>query len=159
MFTIDISSLKPGIHTFEFDLEAQELELDPDKFKETRVEARLDVQESRILVILNVHAIATLECDRTLRLFDQKIAGTHYVLFAPSSFVGSEEDAFDEVRVLEPNDEKIDLTDVTRDTLLLAIPQRCVAPGAEDEEIPTAFGVPEDGVDPRWEALKTLKKN
>ena len=38
MFTIDIATLKPGVHTFEFELGAQELDLDPDKFKETRVQ-------------------------------------------------------------------------------------------------------------------------
>ena len=45
------------------------------------------------------------------------------------------------------------------DTVLLAVPARKVAPGAEDIEIPTAFGTPgaEAAIDPRWEALRSLQ--
>lgn len=157
MFTIDISSLKAGVHTFDVTLDAQDVELDPARFNEVRVQARLDVEASRILVTLEARVIATLECDRTLRLFDQEIGGTDYVLFAPPAFIGGVEDRFDEVRVLDPADQTLDLTKVVLDTLLLAIPQRCIAPGAEEEEIPTEFGAPDDGVDPRWEALRRLK--
>ncbi|MEX0747855.1 MAG: DUF177 domain-containing protein [Rhodothermales bacterium] len=158
MFRINISSLRPGVHTFEFEPPAEELELDPSKFKEVRIEARLDTQEDRILAILNASATATLECDRTLRLFDQEIAGSFHVLFGSSSLVGGEGGAFDEIRLLEPGEQEIDLTNVVRDTLLLAVPQRCVAPGAEEENIPTEFGAPEDKIDPRWEALRALKQ-
>jgi uncharacterized protein len=158
MFRIGISSLKPGVHRIEFEPMPEELELDPNKFKEIRVGTRLDVQEDRILVILEARATATLECDRTLRLFDQEIAGSFHVLLGSSSLVGSEDGAFGEIRLLEPGAEEIDLTDVVRDTLLLAVPQRCIAPGAEEENIPTEFGAPKDKIDPRWEALRALKQ-
>jgi uncharacterized protein len=67
------------------------------------------------------------------------------------------------VRPLNPSDREIDLTDVVRDTLLLAIPQRRIAPGAEDEPIDQEFGASDDDadeeapVDPRWSALEELK--
>ena len=158
MFRIDISSLKPGVHRFEFEPLAEELELDPSRFKQIQVEARLDIQEERLLVVLKARATATLECDRTLRLFDQEIAGSFHVLFGSSSIVGGDGQTFDEVRLLEPGAQEIDVTNVVRDTLLLAVPQRCVAPGAEEENIPTEFGAPEDKIDPRWEALRALKQ-
>ena len=157
MFKIDIASLGPGVHELEFEPEAEELELDPAKFDDIEVEARLDVQEGRILVMLDAAATAVLVCDRTLKLFDQRIGGSYHVLFAPPAFVEHQEEAFDEVRVLQPTDLHLDLTDVVRDTILLSIPQRCVAPGAEEEDIETEFGVPEDDVDPRWEALSKLR--
>ena len=157
MFAIDITSLKPGLHEFEFQLEADEVELDRDKFDDIYVHARLDVREARILVMLETTATATLECDRTLRLFEQEVGGTYHVLFAPPEFVEQQEDAFDEVRVLQSSDQKIDLTTAVRDTILLSVPLRRVAPGAEEEEIETEFFVPEDDVDPRWAALRKLK--
>lgn len=157
MFTIEIASLSPGLHEFDFEPEAEAVELDPEKFGDIHIHARLDVRESRILAMLETTATATLECDRTLKLFDQEIGGTNYVLFAPPEFVEQQEDAFDEVRVLQPSDQKIDLTGAVRDTILLSVPLRCVAPGAEDEEIETEFFVPEDEVDPRWAALRKLK--
>ena len=48
-----------------------------------------------------------------------------------------------------------------RDTLLLAIPIRKIAPGAEDTEIIQSFGVPveQNNIDPRWQALAALKDN
>ena len=64
--------------------------------------------------------------------------------------------------MLAPSERLIDLADAVRDTLLLAVPARKVAPGAEDVEIPTVFGAPTaaDGtpIDPRWEALRALQE-
>jgi uncharacterized protein len=157
MFAIEITSLSPGLHSFDFEPEVEELELSSETFKEAFVRVRLDVRERRILVRLEARAVATLECDRTLRRFDQVIEGTHHVLFAPAAFVEQQEDAFDDVRTFAPSDQRIDLTQAVRDTLLLAIPHRRVAPGADEEEIPMQFGAPEHGGDPRWEALRRLR--
>lgn len=157
MFTIEIASLKPGIHHFEFEPEPEELGLDKDMFSSVRVNARLDVEGDRLLVLLNVAATAKLQCDRTLRIFDQEVGDSFDLLFAPPDFVEYQVDAFDEVRVLNPSDLEIDLTDVVRDTIILSLPQRRVAPGAEDAEIQTEFGAPEDDMDPRWEALRKLR--
>lgn len=159
MFTIEIGALEPGVHSLKFEPGAASLELDPDRFKGVEVEARLDVTERRILVSLSARATATLECDRTLRKFDQVLEGSYHMLYGPPGFIDADEDAYDEVRELEPTDQEIDLTSVVRDTILLAIPARCIAPGAEEEDIPTKFGAPEEeeSIDPRWAALRELK--
>lgn len=160
MFRIEISPLKPGVHEFALEPGAESLDLDPEKFRDIRLHARLDVHERQILVALDVSATVELECDRTLRLFDQQIAGTHHVLFAAPELIGADTEDYDEVQVLQPSDQEIDLTAALRDTLLLAIPQRKIAPGAEDMDIDTVFGAPEDeeeSIDPRWEALRQLR--
>lgn len=160
MLTIDVASLDPGLHQLALDSGAKEVDLDPEKFRDVHVQARLDVSERRVLVMLDATAVATLECDRTLRLFDQEIGGSYHVVFAPEEFTAQAEDAYDDVRTFDASDTEIDITDIVRDTILLAVPQRCVAPGAEDEEIPTQFGAPDDeqdAIDPRWEALRALK--
>lgn len=159
MLRIDITPLKTGVHHVDLESTAEDLDLDPAKFRDIRVEARLDVYERRILVVLRARATAELTCDRTLRDFDQEISGSYHVLFAPAEMAerDEEESGYDDIRPLDPNDLEIDLTTPVRDTLMLAVPQRCVAPGAEDEEIPTAFGTPADGIDPRWDALRKLR--
>lgn len=159
MFTIEIGALEPGLHSLTFEPGALALDLDPEKFKDVEVGARLDVSERRILISLSARATATLECDRTLQQFDEDIEGFYSLLFAPPEFIDADDDAYDEVRPLEPGDTEIDVTDAVRDTIVLAIPARCVAPGAEEEEIPTEFGAPrgENAVDPRWAALEELK--
>ena len=53
------------------------------------------------------------------------------------------------------------MTEAVRDTLVLAVPARKVAPGAEDLDLPTVFGAPaaEAAIDPRWEALRSLRSD
>lgn len=159
MFTIEIGALEPGLHALRFAPDVRSLDLDPEKFMDIEVHARLDVTERRILVRLNARATARLVCDRTLRPFDQLIEGTHHLLFAPPESLDAGDDVYDEVRPMDATENEIDVTDAVRDTILLAVPARCVAPGAEHEEIPTEFGAPEEDhtIDPRWAALRALK--
>jgi len=161
MLTVDITSLSSGTHQLELTPSPDEAGLDPTTFEDVRVEAELQCHRDRILVTLWATATAELTCDRTLQRYEQPVDGDYSVLFGPPSMVGQEGEAFDEVRPLDPSDREIDLTDVVRDTLLLALPQRQIAPGAEDESIEREFGAPEEEedppVDPRWSELQKLR--
>lgn len=165
MLRIDLAPLAEGVHHFDLQTEAETLELDPDTFTDIRIDVVLDFHNERAMMSLHAMATATLECDRTLVTFEQPIEGTYRLLAAPASFVrraDSDDDEFEEVRVLEPSEHTVDLTDVVRDTLLLAVPARKVAPGAEDIDIQTVFGEAdpsgeEPSIDPRWEALRALR--
>ncbi|HMB93743.1 MAG TPA: DUF177 domain-containing protein [Rhodothermales bacterium] len=162
MLRIDLTPFSNGVHQVTLEPDAQTLDLDPDRFADIEVDVVLDIRHDQVLVTLDAAAVATLACDRTLVLFDQPIAGSYSLLFSVPSRMqeADDEDPFAEVQEL-PRDRTIDLTDAVRDTLMLAIPVRKVAPEAEDQEIPTAFGAPEEGdepaIDPRWEALKALR--
>lgn len=163
MLTIDITSLSTGIHQLELAPSAEQAELDPSTFSGLEIDVELQHHRNRILVKMHAAATAQLTCDRTLQAYEQDIEGHYNVLFGPPSMVGQEGEEFEEVRPLNPSDREIDLTDVVRDTLLLAIPQRQIAPGAEEESIDREFGATEDDpgegpVDPRWSALKELKE-
>ncbi len=159
MVCIDIKALRAGVHEFDWTLNVEQLDLDPSVFSNLELFVRLDFHQSRIFVTLNTRATARLTCDRTLVDFEQPVLGEYHLLFSgPEFFEGVEEDGED-VRLLAPDMEEIDLTDAVRDTFLLSLPYRRVAPGAEDEDIPLQFGAPENGdgaIDPRWEALKAL---
>lgn len=160
MVQVDLKSLKAGIHEFEWVLTAENLDLDPEVFEDVELFVRLDYHSTRVFVNIYTDSIAHLTCDRTLVEFDQPVHGEYSILFSgPEMFEGMEE-AEEDIRLLPSGVEEIDLTDAVRDTLLLALPQRRIAPGADDEDIPLRFGAP-DGegaeVDPRWEALKALK--
>lgn len=165
MLRIDITPFKSGVYHVELSPEAEELELDPEKFENIRVEARLDCHRDRILVSMVVRGVATLTCDRTLEEYQETLEGEYRILFGPEHMVGAESENFDEVRPLHPSDREIDVTDLVRDTLLLAVPHRKVAPGAEEEDIQLEFGsaVPheseEEEIDPRWEKLRELREN
>jgi uncharacterized protein len=164
MVTLDVTPFAPGLHELTLEATPEELELDPDTFTDISVEVRLDHREDRTLVLLAPRATATLECDRTLEPFRQRVAGQHSVLFlAPEDFDRRAADPAedDALRRLPEPGVPLDLTAPIRDTLLLALPSRRVAPGAEDRDIPLVFGAePEDEgdlIDPRWEALRRLR--
>lgn len=162
MLTIDVGSLTSGIHHVEMSPSPSEVNLDPTTFDDVHVDAVLQCHMDRVLVKLQATATATLTCDRTLRDYEQGVEGSYNVLFGPPSMVGQEGEEFEEVRPFDRSDQEIDLTDVVRDTLLLALPQRRVAPGAEEEAISREFGASEseedeDVADSRWSELKKLR--
>ncbi|MEM8483956.1 MAG: DUF177 domain-containing protein [Bacteroidota bacterium] len=161
MIQVDIKSLKPGIHDFEWQPSPEALGLDPDVFQELHVGARVDFHPNRIFVVLETEAEAHLKCDRTLASFTQLVEGEHQVLYSATPSVDGES-VDDEVQRIGHADEEIDLTAFVRDTFILSIPARKIAPGADMEEIPLEFGAPagsEAGIDPRWEALRKLSSD
>ncbi len=161
MLRIDLTPLDEGVHHVVLEPQAQAVGLDPDRFKDLRLDAVLEVFNDRVLATLHASATATLECDRTLALFEQPIEGACRILFVPPSFVDTEkgETGYEEVRVFHRSGHEIDLTEAVRDTLLLAVPARKVAPGAEALDLPTVFGAAEAAIDPRWEALRSLLRD
>ena len=191
MFRIDLSSLEPGVHHITRTVEAEALEREafdeaaggderdvPESesggtlnpvtedvtFGPVQVEAVLDYQPDEALVTFQARTTATLTCDRTLRRFEKPLEGHYAILFAaPGRSAPDQSDDHDELRELPPGARHLDLTGAVRDTLLLAIPQRKVAPGAEDEEIDTVFGEPDraedEPADPRFEKLRMLRGN
>jgi uncharacterized metal-binding protein YceD (DUF177 family) len=160
MLPVDIHALPDGVHLRTLHPSETDLGLEPGMFDDIVVDLRLDVAGRRIVAQFEVRATATLVCDRTLVDFEQAVSGSHAVLFAPPEQLGGGES--DDAVPLEDDDATIDLAAPVRDTLLLSLPARRVAPGAEDVEIPTAFGAETDDdgrpVDPRWDALRALRE-
>lgn len=163
MLQIDLSPYGPGAHVLTLEPAPEAADLDPETFADIEVHVHLTRQRKRLLVVFEARATAALTCDRTLRPFEQHVQGSYGLLFAPPDAAVSEDDeAFQEVRTWHPSEQHVDITDAVRDTLMLALPQRRLAPGAEVEEIPTRFGAPKGGaaeqaIDPRWEKLRQLK--
>ena len=160
MLQIDIAGLADGVHTQTLRVDASTLGLDPDAFDAIGLDLRLDVAGRRILAAFDVHAVAVLECDRTLVPYRQPVSGRHAVLFLPADQLPPEAED-DDVLPLPATATTLDLTDAVRDTLLLSLPLRRIAPTAENAEIPTSFGARTDAeghpVDDRWDALRRLR--
>ena len=160
MLRIDIAARAFGRHEETLRVEPDTLGLDPDVFGEILIDLRLDIAERRVLADFDVASEATLVCDRTLVPYQQSVRGRHTVLFvSPEQLPPEDED--ETMQPLPDDATEIDLTEPVRDTLVLALPLRRVAPEAEETEIPAAFGAPDDTgdapVDDRWEALRALR--
>lgn len=157
MVRLDIADLKYGLRTDRLTPEPADLDLDASDFQDIRVTAHLDREGDRILVRLEVRAIARLQCDRTLVDFDQVVEGNGSLLFVPPLELGELGGPSDDVRELSAFATGLDVTDAVRDVLLISLPLRRIAPGADSVEIPTRFGAPDEDLDPRWEALRRLR--
>lgn len=159
---LDLTALEDGQHHLQVVASPQEAGLDPALFGPVQVAVQLDLVKDRVFVLLETETEATLECDRTLQPFTQDVEGSYQVLFAPPDVAErhaeDETDAYEEVRVLDPAARRLDLSDLVRDTVLLSLPARRIAPGAEALDLQTTYGEPADGdaIDPRWEALRGL---
>jgi uncharacterized protein len=161
MLPVDLSPLSNGQHDLVLTPEPEALDLDPEAFSDIEVHARLDyhnydVQHRRLVVRLGASATARLECDRTLAPYEERISGEHTALFSATADPEDEE-----VTLLGPDEQAVDLAEAVRETLLLALPMRRVAPEARDLPIDTTFGAHTDPdgtpIDPRWEALRSLR--
>ena len=162
MLKIDIRSLSSGVHDLRLTPTPEEIGVDEGDFADLDLQVRLDIGSNRLYVRFTIAAKASLVCDRTMVDFVQSIRGSYSAVYVPPEDIPEtkEDGEKDNLFPLAAGAEDIDLTELVRDTLLLAVPVRKVAPGAEEEDIPTTFGEPtESDIDPRWSALKDLKSN
>lgn len=170
MISIDTRSLKEGFQLLEFSPTTEELlpegadggkgeEGTLPTFRDAQVEVQVTVDGEQFVIRVFAQAIAELICDRTLEPFDKAIRGKYTVCFMPESMM--DKDAEDDDVVALPKDShEIDLTDIVRDTLMLAVPVRKIAPGAEELDLPTTFGeATEEDIDPRWKGLEQLRSS
>lgn len=156
MLEIDIHQLDQGVHEFLLEPSPEDVHLEASEFSDVRVAARVDFNPRRVFVELEVSAVAMLVCDRSLVSYRQPVSGSFSVLFADASVAEPNSD-LDDLQPLDPDARSVDITEAVRDTLLLALPLRRVAPAAEDLDLPLTFGASEDSIDPRWESLRGLK--
>jgi len=157
MISIDIATLADGLHDVSLAPTPEDLDLNPDEFSAIEVDVTLDLSDRQILCSIAVRADAALICDRTLSPYTESISGEYDLVFTsdPDAIVPDD----DVMRLLEDNATQLVITDAIRDTLLLSVPVRKVAPEARGAEIELQFGATEDdddGVDPRWDALRKL---
>jgi uncharacterized protein len=146
-----------GVHEVTLHPSPADLELSEDEFDNIECRVRLDVGENQILVQFETEVDAFLTCDRTLKPFTMRLQGAFTVVFTRRT--AEPEPADETVRYLDPSDRQLDLTAEIRDTILLSVPLRKVAPEADRAELVLSYGSePSDStVDPRWDALKKLR--
>ena len=166
MLRVDLSpfgeGLNDGLDEQTLSPSAGDLGLDPEVFSRIVLDLRLDIAERRVLASFDVRAVATLECDRTMVCYQQPVHGDHAVLFVPPDQIPPDS-GDDALLPLDDSETEIDITEAVRNTLMLSLPLRRVAPEAEHVEITTSYGKQEmlDGapVDDRWEALRSLRSD
>ncbi|NND17390.1 MAG: DUF177 domain-containing protein, partial [Silicimonas sp.] len=154
---IELATLREGRNELTITPSPESLDVDAEIFSDIRVELEIDAAKDSIIVRYSIIAEAHLVCDRTAQPFQEQVEGAHLVMFTTSTEDETSAESAD-TKMFADTDQYLDLTDEVRDTLVLSLPVRRIAPGAEELDIPTTFGVePEDEPDPRWDELRKLQ--
>jgi uncharacterized metal-binding protein YceD (DUF177 family) len=118
-----------------------------------------------IEVKFKVDVEAELTCDRSLKLFYERLEASYHVLFEPNPVENTETDK-GAVRQIPADHLLLDIEKLVRDTIMLEVPARKIHPDYLDDEgklkefETQTFGPEADEdetIDPRWSALKKLK--
>jgi len=167
MLKFKISEIPEGHSTKSVDLTGDDLQISDYTLKGMH----LDIEFYRTLHFIKVNfdmkASLVLTCDRSLDDFDYDINQQYEVIFKAEEV---EEEAGDNgaVRNINFTTNSVNLETDVRDTLLLNLPIKKLHPrflnenGEPEEFIDEQYGSlkgESDAVDPRWEALKELKKD
>lgn len=167
-FYIDIYKLKNGIHQYNFEIGEEFFSSFVHGFANTGkgiAKVTLDKTETLISVTFDLDLKVELTCDRSLEKFEFPVLQREKMLFK----YGEEEQELDvDVQMITENTQRIDLGKHLHDYIGLAIPYKKLHPkymdvDQEQDELifQTKTDKEEDQIteDPRWEALKKLKKN
>ena len=174
-FDIHVFKLSNGVHEYQFKMEDSFFELFDNEIAKTgnlEVRVSLDKSERMIQMAFEIEGKVGLTCDRSLEPFDEEIFSETRMIY---KFGEEEQELSEDVMVILPDTQAINIADILFEFLLLAIPMKKLHPKFRDEDqddesevIPIYFSEEENDaeddqteqelMDPRWEKLKNLKK-
>jgi uncharacterized protein len=130
--------------------------------------AKVDRLSFQICATISYVCAVKAECSRCTESFDQEVKGSFTVVLQDEASRDSgaldEGDSID--RYFTEEDDEIDLRDILYDEIMTSVPimplcsQDCRGVAVEENQKPSEERGPEkqSSIDPRWEALKKLKK-
>lgn len=161
MIEFNINEIPDGKSSRELELTAKQIDLGDYEFRGGFLTVNFEKVHDTIRIDFTVRTELTLICDRSLEPFPYQVDRDYEILYN----IGGKENTEDElvaVRSLPVGEIKIDIEKEVRDTILLDIPIKKLHPKFFDQEgNPTDFQKlygSKNLTDPRWEVLKSLKK-
>ncbi len=172
-FEIPYVGLKVGVHKFNYDIDGKFFRhFDESPIHDCKVHVRLEFEKKETFFILNffIDGSVSTECDRCLIPFNKEIFGdfTCYIKFAEDPQQVGEDD---EVIFIAREETVIDTSHLIYEYINLCLPMQrsgCEKPGEEPQcnkevlkhiaNIEGNTKKEDQEADPRWAALKNLKK-
>ncbi len=168
MFKFKIFEIPEGKSERTIQLSADDLDLGEVSFKSGTIDIEFNRSLHFILAKLKFDVKVELVCDRSLDNFDYKVHQNYEILFKEEEI----EESADEngsIRNIDFASKQIDIEQDVLDTILVSLPAKKLHPRFLDEDgnptefLNEKFGETDDeeegdNIDPRWEALKDLKK-
>jgi uncharacterized protein len=121
---INISKLSDGEHNYTFITKPSELEIDERRFnKPVYVEVTLEKSRRQIFLKANVYTVGRFQCDRCVEDFDLVLENTYRMYYVYSEEESKKYEP-DEVMVITPETNEIDISDDVRQMVLLSVPMK-----------------------------------
>ena len=174
-FEIPYVGLRVGVHNFDYEIDSKFFEhFEESPIKDCKLHVKLEFEKKETFFVLNffIYGLVKTECDRCLEPFNKSIFGdfTLYIKFSEDPLQLSDED---EVLFISRDETIIDVAQLVYEYINLCLPIRklgCEKPGEEpqcNKEVLKFIldsenerrDKKEGDVDPRWAALKNLKKD
>lgn len=171
-YDIPFVGLKNGKHEFDFEITQAFFDLfDTEKeFVNAKINSKVVLEKHSTFLEFNINNIGTigLTCDITNEYFDHSIQDNIKVLV---KFGEEYDDSNDEVITIPHQDYAFNIAQLIYENIVLAVPMKKLSPNVSDEDlkllekyspenqiIEEENSEEEEEIDPRWEALKNLKK-
>ncbi|MCB0722284.1 MAG: DUF177 domain-containing protein [Ignavibacteriae bacterium] len=165
---INISNLKDGEHSYEFEESPEEFDIESlDKDKKVKADVVLYKMANQFNLDIDVKAGFIFECDRCLENYKSDLESSFSLIYK-YDFSGegdSEEVKEDNLKFISPKTHTIDIKEDVRDYLMLSIPMRKVPEEVNgvcsycNRKIDEMLGKSDaEQNNPIWDELKKLKK-
>lgn len=170
-YEVVFSGLKNGKHEFQFEINKAFFELfeTEQEFTNPRITADilLDKHTTFLEFWIKTSGLVTLVCDITNEEFDYPIENEIKVLV---KFGEEYDDSNEEVITIPETDHAFNVAQLIYEDVILSIPMKKISPNVDEEDLEILDKYSpketeeandessEETVDPRWEALKKLKK-
>lgn len=179
-YNIDIYGLEDK--QYDYDMESDDAffeEMEQDLIEHGHFKTHVILSKSATMIQLRFHTTGsvTLTCDRSLEPFEEPIDSDERIIL---KFGDHNEELTEEIEIISRNTNRINVARYIFDFIALSLPVKKLHPSLRTEEddfdleddeeegtlVYTSGGESEEGdereeeekVDPRWEALKKLKK-
>ena len=166
LFTIPLSGLKEGRHTFDFEINKEFFDLfEESEVKEGALVAITEVEKrsSHIDLVIKITGNVRICCDRCLEMFDQPVGCENRFLV---KFGKVRDDSDPDILTVPADEHELDMQQYFYEFIHLALPIQRVHPEDKDgkstcepvmlEKLGEHLVEVEKKNDPRWDELKKL---
>lgn len=170
-FTIPFSGLKLGRHHFEFQIDSSFFDaFDYGEFSDANVKVDVVLEKMSTVMEFDMQAKGTVNvtCDLTNEPYNQSVSGSLKLVV---KFGDNFNDEDDEILVLPHGEHQVNIAQYVYEMIVLAVPSKRIHPGVKDGTLdsdvleklqelqPKAEKEEQINTDPRWDALRNLKKD
>jgi uncharacterized protein len=168
-YTIPLSGLEEGLHTFDFEINKEFFEqFEESEIKEGSLIANIEMEKrsTHLDLAIKISGSVRICCDRCLEMFSQPLACENRLLV---KFGKNDEDIDPDIIFISADENELDLKQYIYEYIYLALPIKRVHPNDNNgkstcdpemlERLKEHMVDEDPESDPRWDVLKKLLNN